>query len=127
MTQKNQIYRCDICGIITEVLQDGIGQLVCCGKKMQLVEGRGIEPSMAQFSPVLKKEGEGFRVKIGEVPHPMETNHYIKWIEIISDSAVYRKALKPGDKPEAYFALEAEKVSARAFCMNCGLYVCERS
>ncbi|HLB31948.1 MAG TPA: desulfoferrodoxin family protein, partial [Patescibacteria group bacterium] len=70
----------------------------------------------------VEKTEAGIMVKVGSIPHPMEKEHYIEWIEIIADGAVYRKFLKPGDKPEAEFCIEAEKVEAREYCNIHGLW-----
>ncbi|MCK4446428.1 MAG: desulfoferrodoxin FeS4 iron-binding domain-containing protein, partial [Candidatus Marinimicrobia bacterium] len=34
--EKKQVYKCEICGNIVEVLHVGGGKLVCCGQPMKL-------------------------------------------------------------------------------------------
>ena len=65
--------------------------------------------------PRVKVDG-GYLVKVGSVPHPMEEKHWIEWIELLADGRSYTKFLKPGDAPEAFFAIDAAKVTAREFC-----------
>jgi len=71
---------------------------------------------------VIEKAGDKVKVKVGSVPHPMEEAHYIEWIEIVADDRVYRKFLKPGEKPEAEFEVAAEKIEAREYCTIHGLW-----
>jgi len=72
--------------------------------------------------PVIEKTSTGVKVKVGSVPHPMEEKHYIEWIELHADGAVWRKFLRPGEKPEAEFWVTAEVLSARAYCNVHGLW-----
>jgi superoxide reductase len=122
MTQEKQIYKCNICGNIVEVLHSGVGQLVCCGQPMELLEEKIDDVGKEKHLPVVEKTGKGVRVKIGSIPHPMEEKHYIEWIEIIADGVSYRKFLKPGAKPEAEFEIEAENIKAREYCNVHGLW-----
>ncbi len=122
MTKLKQIYKCNICGNIVEVLHTGKGELVCCGKPMQLMEEKKEEVGQEKHLPVIEKRADKVRVKVGSVPHPMEEKHYIEWIELITDGNAYRQFLKPGDAPEATFEVEAEKITAREYCSLHGLW-----
>ena len=116
MAELKQIYRCNICGNIVEVLHAGVGQLVCCGQPMELLKEKTEDIGLEKHVPVIEKTESGVKVKVGSTPHPMEEKHYIEWIEIIADGRVYRKFLKPGMKPEAEFDVKAEKIEAREYC-----------
>ena len=122
MTEQKQIYKCNICGNIVEVLHPGVGQLVCCGQPMELLQEKSRDAGQEKHVPVVEKSESGVKVKVGSIPHPMEEPHYIEWIEIIADGRVYRKFLKPGDKPEAEFEIRAEKIRARDYCNIHGLW-----
>ena len=74
------------------------------------------------FQPVIEKVDGGFKVKVGDVAHPMEEKHWIEFIEIIADGKVYRQYLNPGDKPEAVFMIAANQVTAREYCNLHGLW-----
>jgi superoxide reductase len=52
----------------------------------------------------------------------MEEKHYIEWIEVRYGNALFTRALKPGDKPEAEFCIPATDVKARAYCNVHGLW-----
>lgn len=122
MTELNQIYKCNICGNIIEVIHTGVGQLVCCGQPMELLTEKTEDVGLEKHVPIIEKVGDKVKVKVGSVPHPMEQKHYIEWIEIITDGRTYRKFLKPEDKPEAEFEITAEKIEAREYCNIHGLW-----
>jgi len=122
MTKRLQVYKCEKCGNIVEVLHEGVGELVCCGEPMKLFEEKTADAATEKHVPVIEKIDGGYMVKVGSVAHPMEENHYIEWIELLADGAAYRKFLNPGDAPEAVFEIKAEKVSAREYCNVHGLW-----
>lgn len=122
MTELKQIYKCNICGNIVEVLHTGVGQLVCCGQPMELKEAKTKDEGKEKHVPVIEKTKKGVKVKVGSVEHPMEEKHYIEWIEVIADGKSCRKFLKPGDKPEAEFEVKAKKIEAREYCNVHGLW-----
>jgi superoxide reductase len=121
-TQRLQVYKCEVCGNIVEVIHQGVGQLVCCNQPMKLYEPNTVEAAVEKHLPVLEKIEGGYRVKVGSVPHPMEESHYIEWIELIADGKAYREFLKPGQAPEAVFLIEAAEVTAREYCNLHGLW-----
>jgi len=122
MTELKQIYKCNVCGNIVEVLHTGAGELVCCGEAMQLMEEKREDVGQEKHLPVIEKTPDKVTVKVGSVPHPMEDNHYIEWVEVASDGKAYRQFLKPGDRPEATFEIKAEKITAREYCTLHGLW-----
>lgn len=122
MTAINQIYRCNVCGNIVEVLHSGQGQLVCCGQPMELLAAKNKDTGFEKHVPVIEKEGTKVIVTIGSVSHPMEESHYIELIEIIADGKIYRQFLKPGDNPTAVFSIEANNIKARGYCNVHGLW-----
>jgi len=123
MTKLREIYKCNVCGNIVEVIHVGAGQLVCCGEPMQLMDEKTQDSSVEKHVPYVEKTKNGILVKIGQnQAHPMEEKHYIEWIQVITDNAAYRKFLKPGDKPQAEFPIKADKVQAREYCNIHGLW-----
>jgi superoxide reductase len=122
MTERVQVYRCNVCGNIVEVLHAGKGQLVCCGQPMELLKEKTEDVGKERHVPVIEKIDGGFKVKVSSIQHPMDEHHYIEWIELVADGNTYRVFLKPGNRPEAEFKLEAEKVEAREYCSLHGLW-----
>jgi len=125
MAQALEIYKCESCGNIVEVFHAGPGELVCCGSAMTLQTANTIDASKEKHVPVIER-GEGtITVKVGSIAHPMESAHFIEWIELIADGKVYRAMLQPGEAPEATFAVVAEKVVAREYCSLHGQWSAE--
>jgi superoxide reductase len=116
MAQRYEVYKCEACGNIVEVLHGGEGELVCCGAPMKLMQEGTTDAAKEKHVPVIEKTANGYKVAVGSVAHPMEEKHYIEWIELIADGVSYKKFLKPGDTPEAEFCVQAEKVTAREYC-----------
>lgn len=117
-----QVYKCGVCGNIVEVVNVGGGELVCCGQPMDLLVANTVDASKEKHVPVIEKTADGYKVKVGSVPHPMEEKHYIQWIELVACGRSYRQFLKPGQVPEASFCLKADKVTAREYCNLHGLW-----
>jgi len=122
MIEQKQIYKCNLCGNIVEVLTVGGGELVCCGQPMELLKEKTEDIGQEKHVPIIEKTETGWRIKVGAIPHPMEEKHYIEWIEIFADGRSFRKFLKPGDKPETEFEIKAEKIEAREYCNIHGLW-----
>ncbi len=122
MAQKLEIYKCEVCGNIVEVVHGGKGELVCCGQPMKLFKENTVDAAKEKHVPVVEKTAEGYLVKVGEVAHPMEDKHYIEWIELIADGKAYRQFLEPGGAPEAVFKIDADQVSVREYCNIHGLW-----
>ena len=122
MIERLQVYKCEVCGNIVEVLHAGGGELICCGQPMTLLTEKSEDQGNEKHVPVIEKTDQGFLVKVGSVTHPMEENHYIEWIELIADGRICRKFLKPGDSPEAEFAVKSEDPQAREYCSVHGLW-----
>ncbi len=122
MAERLEVYKCDLCGNIVETLHGGAGELVCCGQPMKLFTENTVDAAKEKHVPVIEKVDGGYKVKVGDVPHPMEEKHYIEFVELIADGKVYRQFLNPGEAPEAMFCIEAAQVSAREYCNLHGLW-----
>ena len=122
MAERLEVYKCDLCGNIVEVMHGGAGELVCCGQPMKLFVANTVDAAKEKHVPAIEKTADGFKVKVGSVAHPMEEKHYIEWIEVISGGKTYRQFLKPGEAPEATFCIDAHQVTAREYCNLHGLW-----
>lgn len=116
MAERLQVYKCDKCGNIVEVLNGGKGELVCCGEPMKLLSENTVDAAQEKHVPVVEKIDGGYKVKVGSVAHPMEEKHFIQWIELVADGKSYTAFLKPGMAPEAVFMIDADQVTAREYC-----------
>ncbi len=122
MAERLEVYKCELCGNIVEVLHGGAGELVCCGKPMVKMTENTVDAAKEKHVPVIEKIDGGFKVKVGSVAHPMDAKHWIEWVELIADGKVYRQFLNPGETPEAVFQIEATSVTAREYCNLHGLW-----
>ena len=122
MAAKLEVYKCEACGNIVEVLHGGDGELVCCGQPMVKLTEKTADAATEKHVPVIEKIDGGYKVTIGSTLHPMLDDHYIEWIELLADGKAYRQFLSPGDEPIATFCVETSSVSAREHCNKHGLW-----
>ncbi|MDR1730879.1 MAG: desulfoferrodoxin [Synergistaceae bacterium] len=116
--EKLDIYKCELCGNMVEVLHVGGGPLACCGQPMKKLTENVADAAQEKHVPVF----DGDRVKVGNVAHPMQADHFIEWIEVIGDGEVYRRFLSPEAAPEAVFDKPSGNVYAREYCNKHGLW-----
>ncbi|MFW5855923.1 MAG: desulfoferrodoxin [Bacillota bacterium] len=117
MTELREIYKCVICENVVEVLRSGVGTLVCCEEDMEKLEAKTEDKGMEKHVPAVEETDNGIMVKVGDVPHPMEENHYIKLIEVLTEDKVLKAELQPGQEPKAEFNVDKDDVvSVREFC-----------
>jgi len=123
VTTRFEVYKCESCGNVVEVLHGGGGEPVCCGKPMKLFRENTVDASKEKHLPVIEKLPDGIKVSVGSIPHPMEEKHYIEWIEILAGDKVIRQYLKSGQAPVAVFeGVSAPSVTAREYCNLHGLW-----
>ena len=122
MTKLHNVYKCEICGNVIEVVHPGAPALVCCGQEMNLMEEKTADSTVEKHVPVIEKTENGIKVKVGCVPHPMEEKHFIEWIEVLTAEAKYVKFLKPGQPAEAEFLVKDSPITVREYCNLHGLW-----
>ena len=122
MTELKQVYKCNVCGNIVELVHAGVGQLVCCGQPMELLVEKTADAGAEKHVPIIERTKNGVKVTVGSTLHPMEETHFIEWIELIAGNVVLRTHLQPGEKPSAEFCVDAEKLEARSYCNVHGLW-----
>ncbi|MBT3755346.1 MAG: desulfoferrodoxin [Candidatus Cloacimonetes bacterium] len=124
MTQLRELYYCEKCGNVVEIVNEGAPALVCCGIPMVKLEAQTEDASTEKHVPYLEEKDGGVLVKVGQnTAHPMLENHYIKFIEVQTGCRIFRKELKPDDAPEAFFPIKKEDViEVREWCNLHGLW-----
>jgi len=128
MTELNQIYKCNVCGNVVELVHASSGELVCCGQAMQLLNENTEDAAVEKHVPVVERTDVGMRVRVGEVVHPMEKDHHIEWVEVLAGVKSCKKFLRADvDLPEAEFELQDDSVVVRAYCNLHGLWKAEFS
>lgn len=103
MKENAKFYVCKHCGNLIEKINDSGVPVICCGEKMELLNANSVDAAVEKHVPVYEKKEEEIIVKVGSVAHPMQEEHYIMWITMVSDDKVERIYLKPEDKAEAKF------------------------
>ena len=122
--QQNQMFKCEACKAVVEVLVAPAGEApACCGGVMQAVKENSVDAAKEKHVPVVEKVAGGYKVTVGSVAHPMTPEHYITTIELLAGNQVLRANLTPADKPEAVFKTDAVSVKAREYCNLHGLWV----
>ena len=115
------IYKCDMCGEEVEILNGECRSLTCCGQDMREITANTVDAAVEKHVPSYTVEGDLIVVKVGEVTHPMDEDHYIEWIAHVHDNRVCRVNLKPGEEPTAKFAYKPG-ATIYAMCNKHGLW-----
>ena len=122
MSQLREVYKCEHCGNIVEIVHAAKGELQCCGNTMKLLKENSVDAALEKHVPVVSINGTTAEVKVGSVAHPMDPDHYIEFIELLTAARIYRAELNPGKAPEASFDVHGEVIGARAYCNKHGLW-----
>ena len=121
-----KFYKCYKCGNIVVKPFDKCEGVFCCGEKMTLLTPGSEDAAAEKHVPVVEL-GDVIKVKVGEVAHPMEDDHWITFIALETAKGVQFAYLNPGDAPEAEFVLAPgdKAVAAYEHCNKHGLWVAE--
>ena len=113
-----KFYVCNHCGNIIRFEKDSGVPVMCCGEKMEELVPGTTDAAQEKHVPAIEINGDVVTVRVGEVEHPMEPEHYIEWIILETKDMEYKKKLNPGEKPVAAFILNEgdEVVAAYEYC-----------
>ena len=121
MAERHEVYKCDLCGNIVQVLVGGGGELVCCGESMKKLTENTVDAAKEKHVPAIEKVDGGYKVKVGSVAHPMEEKHWIQWIEHWRFK-LDQSRIEWDDKILGPLSIDAASVSAREHCNLHGLW-----
>lgn len=115
---------CRICGNIVGIVNDSGAPIYCCGQEMETLVPNTVDAAFEKHVPQIAQNGCAVHICVGEEAHPMTAQHYIQWIAIRTKAGAQRKELRPGEAPEAEFALceGDELICAYAYCNLHGLW-----
>jgi len=100
------------------------GEIVIGGDKgEEIIIPNTTDGAYEKHVPVIEHQGEHVIVKVGSVDHPMVPAHYIEWIILETATGYQKKELKPGEKPEADFAVTEPVIAAYEYCNLHGLWI----
>ncbi len=119
-----ELFICKHCGNIITFLENSNVPVMCCGEKMSKVEPNTVDAAVEKHLPVITVQDLLATVTVGSVEHPMQDDHYIKWIVLETSEGIKVKNLTPSDKPIAIFSLldGEEVISAYEFCNKHGIW-----
>lgn len=121
--KNTKFYICERCGNIVEMVNDSGVNPFCCGQKMNELVPNTVEASTEKHVPAVKVVDNVVEVNVGSVDHPMVSEHWIEWVELVTDQGSYRKTLNPNDAPHVTFLLAEETpLSVYAYCNLHGLW-----
>lgn len=125
MAKTKKFFRCKVCGNLVGLINDGGGELVCCGEPMVLLVANTTDAATEKHVPVLTRNGNQLHVDVGSVAHPMTAEHYIQWIYVSQGNLSQRVALEPGQAPAADFNIGDGPVTVFEYCNLHGLWTAE--
>ena len=105
MKENVKFYQCPICGNIIGLIEGNVEHITCCGKPMEEMIANTTDASVEKHVPVYERVEDELVVRVGEVEHPMEKEHYIEWISLQTKNGNQRVVLKPNDEPKACFKI----------------------
>lgn len=121
---NKKFYICPICGSIIETINEKACKKTCCGTEMVVLEANTTDAAQEKHVPVYKQINDEIEVTVGEIPHPMDEDHYIEWIEMSNDNETIRKYLKPHEEPKALFKYRKGS-TIYAYCNKHSLWKCD--
>ena len=117
-----KVYKCMICGTTVEILNGNGNSLICCGQNMVELKANTTDAAVEKHVPAIQVVGRDVLVKVGDVEHPMDEDHYIEWVEVINGERVCRQFLNPGEEPAAEFNCAKPGTTMREYCNKHGLW-----
>lgn len=122
--EKHRFYCCERCGNLVGLIESSGRPLACCGQPMAELHANSTDAAGEKHVPVVERRGAAVSVAVGNIHHPMEEKHSIRWVYLQTDRGGQRKALNPGEAPVAEFVLAPDDrpVAAYAYCNLHGLW-----
>lgn len=114
--KKVKFLICRHCGNIITYIEDNKVIPYCCGVQMNEITPNDTDASFEKHIPVVTKDGNSYKISVGSTLHPMEKEHYIKWLVIETTNGFYTKYFNYNDKPEYTFISNDEVINVYAYC-----------
>lgn len=125
MTERLELYKCEVCGNTVQVILEGFGQLTCCGQPMLKMQPHQNDDNMNEkHVPVFAKTEDGTEIRVGSQPHPSEDEHYIMFIESITNdkNRVTLQYIYPHQEAKMFVREQLDKSAALEYCNIHGLW-----
>lgn len=107
---NTKYYKCDACGQVIAVIKKGIGTITCCNKEMtEIIPKMTDKGLMEKHVPTYERKKDKITVKVGNILHPSNKDHYIEWVSLVTNKGFYFKTLKPKEEPEVTFNVDSDE------------------
>ena len=121
-----KFYYCEHCKNLELVIHDGGPVPVCCGEAMTVLSANTTEAAKEKHLPIIQKNQPKAVIQVGEVEHPMTTEHLIEWIAATDGNTIEIKHLTASDQPVMQSNFDSSaKLSVYAYCNLHGLWLTE--
>ena len=119
--QNVRFYKCPICGNVIGLIDGDMSHITCCGRPMELMSANTADASLEKHVPTYEVVEDEIVVRVGEVEHPMEKEHYIMWIAQVTENKTTRVKLYPEQATETRFPY-IQGATLYAYCNKHGLW-----
>ena len=116
-----KFYLCKKCGNVVSLLVNGKGTLICCGEPMEELTANTVDAALEKHVPTCEVRDNKIVIKVGEVLHPMDEEHYINFVALQYDDTIEIHNSKPRDQPIWVFHY-VEHLKVYAYCNKHGLW-----
>lgn len=117
-----KFYICKHCGNIIVKIEDSGVPVVCCSEEMMQLVPKTKDTAYEKHLPVVDIDGDTVEVRVGSIPHPMEEEHHIAWIVLVTTSGYQIKYLDVPGEPMATFKTDEEVIGVYEYCNLHGLW-----
>ena len=124
MKKNVRFYHCPICKTTVGLIHGEMEHVTCCGKPMEELIPNTVDASVEKHLPVYELVEDEIVVKVGDIEHPMEKEHYIMWIAQVTDNRTTRVRLYPEQSTETRFPYIKGSL-LYAYCNKHGLWETE--
>lgn len=121
MKENTKFYVCPICGNVIGLIDGDMSHVTCCGKPMLLLEANTVDAAQEKHVPVYEKVEDEIVVRVGEIEHPMEKEHFITWIAQVTENVTTRIRLYPEQDTTVRFKY-IPGATIYAYCNKHGLW-----
>ena len=91
---------------------------------MERLDANSVDAAVEKHVPVYERSEDEIVVKVGQVEHPMEKEHYIMWVAMVSDNQTTRIRLYPEQETTVRFKYIPQS-TLYAYCNKHGLWKTE--
>lgn len=120
---EERFYFCETCGnFMIAAIASGVIPY-CCGDEMTLLKANTTDGAKEKHVPVVKyTSNHSLMVSVGAEPHPMTSQHGIRFICVETTVGGIIRYLNEGDIPEVCIRYDGKPIAVYAYCNLHGLW-----